>query len=203
MFPIEAFRGTVERFIGILKSLKIRHHLTGGVVSVAWGEPRMTQDIDIVIDRVGATANIERLVSEIQSAGYFADEQGIRIAIHGGKPFQLLDQVEVLNLDVYLRELVPGELSRSVLAEVFPGSSIAIVSRPDAPCRNSSGSSEAVTRVGTIFARSCVDFLKKRMSFFARKPCSLNSPICSIRYSQNPTNSSSESTDDNRPVRIF
>ncbi|MBL8816535.1 MAG: nucleotidyl transferase AbiEii/AbiGii toxin family protein [Planctomyces sp.] len=132
MFPIEAFRGTVERFIGILKSLKIRHHLTGGVVSVAWGEPRMTQDIDIVIDRVGATANIERLVSEIQSAGYFADEQGIRNAIHGGKPFQLLDQVEVLKLDVYPRELVPGELSRSVLAEVFPGSTIAIVSRPDA-----------------------------------------------------------------------
>ena len=132
MFPIEAFRGTVERFIGILKSLKIRHHLTGGVVSVAWGEPRMTQDIDIVIDRVGATANIERLVSEIQSAGYFADEQGIRNAIHGGKPFQLLDQVEVLKLDVYPRELVPGELSRSVLAEVFSGSSIAIVSRPDA-----------------------------------------------------------------------
>ncbi len=132
MFPIEAFRGTVERFIGILKSLKIRHHLTGGVVSVAWGEPRMTQDIDIVIDRVDATANIERLVSEIQSAGYFADEQGIRNAIHGGKPFQLLDQVEVLKLDVYPRELVPGELSRSVLAEVFPGSSIAIVSRPDA-----------------------------------------------------------------------
>ncbi|MFM8476010.1 MAG: hypothetical protein ACKOEO_09455 [Planctomycetaceae bacterium] len=132
MFPIEAFRGTVERFIGILKSLKIRHHLTGGVVSVAWGEPRMTQDIDIVIDRVGATANIERLVSEIQSAGYFADGQGIRNAIHGGKPFQLLDQVEVLKLVVYPRELVPGELSRSVLAEVFPGSSIAIVSRPDA-----------------------------------------------------------------------
>ncbi|MFN9909652.1 MAG: hypothetical protein ACK56F_26630, partial [bacterium] len=65
MFPIEAFRGTVERFIGILRSLEIRHHLTGGVVSVAWGEPRLTQDIDIVIDRVGATANIERLVSEI------------------------------------------------------------------------------------------------------------------------------------------
>lgn len=132
MFPVEAFRGTVERFIGILTSLGIRHHLTGGVVSVAWGNPRLTQDIDIVIDRVGATANIERLVSEIHSAGYFADEQGIRNAIHGGKLFQLLDQVDVLKLDVYPRELVPGELSRSVLAEVFPGSRIAIVSRPDA-----------------------------------------------------------------------
>ena len=31
MFPIEAFRVTVERFIGILRSLEIRHHLTGGV----------------------------------------------------------------------------------------------------------------------------------------------------------------------------
>ena len=85
-----------------------------------------------MIDRVAANANIERLVSEIQSAGYFADEQSIRNAIHSGKPFQLLDQVEVLKLDVYPRELVPGELSRSVLAEVFPGSTIAIVSRPDA-----------------------------------------------------------------------
>ena len=50
----------------------------------------------------------------------------------GGKPFQLLDPVEVLKLDVYPRELIPGELSRSVLAEVFPGSSIPIVSRSDA-----------------------------------------------------------------------
>ena len=84
-----------------------------------------------MIDRVAANVNTERLVSKIQSAGYFADEQGIRNPIHSSKPFRLPDQVEVLKLDVYPRELVPGELSRSVLAEVFPGSSIAIVSRPD------------------------------------------------------------------------
>lgn len=58
MFPIEAFRGTVERFIEILRSLEIRHHLTGGVVSVIWGEPRLTQDIDIVIDRLAAVARL-------------------------------------------------------------------------------------------------------------------------------------------------
>ena len=132
MFPIEAFRATLERFTGILRSLRIRHHLTGGIVSVAWGEPRLTQDIDIVIDRVAANANIERLVSEIQSAGYFADEQGIRSAIHNGKPFQLLDEVEILKLDVYPRELIPDELNRSVLTEVFPGFAIPIAARTDA-----------------------------------------------------------------------
>jgi len=108
MFPPEAFRGTVERFTGILRSLGIRHHLTGGVVSVAWGEPRLTQDVDIVIDRIGANANTERLVSEILAAGYFADQQGIRNALQSGKPFQLLDEVEIMKLDVYPRELIPG-----------------------------------------------------------------------------------------------
>jgi len=132
MFPIEAFRGTVKRFTGILTSLEIRHHLTGGVISIAWGEPRMTQDIDIVIDRLASNSRIDELVREIQSAGYFADEQAIRNAIRGGKPFQLLDEVEILKLDIYPRELIPGELSRSVLVEVFPGTAIAIASRPDA-----------------------------------------------------------------------
>jgi hypothetical protein len=47
MFPIEAFRGTLERFIGILRSLEIRHHLTGGVVSVAWGDPSQLAEICI------------------------------------------------------------------------------------------------------------------------------------------------------------
>jgi hypothetical protein len=132
VFPIEAFRGPVERFVAILRSLDIRHHLTGGVVSVAWGEPRLTQDIDIVIDRVSTLANVQSFIDAVRSAGFYADEQGVRNAVQSGKPFQLLDPVEVLKLDVYPRELIPGELSRSVLAEVFPGSSIPIVSRSDA-----------------------------------------------------------------------
>jgi hypothetical protein len=28
-----------------------RYHLTGGIASVAYGEPRMTQDVDLVLDR--------------------------------------------------------------------------------------------------------------------------------------------------------
>jgi hypothetical protein len=67
MFPTEAFRGTVERFIASLKALEIRHYLTGGVVSVAWGEPRLTQDIDIVIDRLGAIARGEGKGSGLDS----------------------------------------------------------------------------------------------------------------------------------------
>ena len=34
----------------IFQQLGVRFHLKGGVTSVLYGEPRMTQDIDIVVD---------------------------------------------------------------------------------------------------------------------------------------------------------
>ena len=70
MFPVEAFQRTVEKFVSILTQLEIPFHITGGSISSAYGEPRLTQAID---------------------------------------------------LDVYPRELIPGELSRSETAELFNG----------------------------------------------------------------------------------
>jgi len=46
--------------------------------------------------------------------------------------FQLLDKVEALKLDIYPRELIPGELDRSCLVEVFAGVQLPVVSRVDA-----------------------------------------------------------------------
>lgn len=171
MFPIEAFREPVERFVAILRLLDIRHHLTGGVVSVAWGEPRLTQDIDIVIDRVSTQANVQLFIDSVRSAGFYADEQGVRKAVQAGRPFQLLDPVAVLKLDVYPRELIPGELSRSVLAEVFPGSSIAIVSRSDAAVskliwisKGSHKSRQDLRQIARRLADEEMDFLRSQAS---------------------------------------
>ena len=50
MFPIETFRTTLGKIIKILYKYKIRFHLTGGITSIAYSEPRMTQDVDIVVD---------------------------------------------------------------------------------------------------------------------------------------------------------
>jgi hypothetical protein len=49
MFPVEAFQRTIEGFVSILMRLQIPFHLTGGAISSAYGEPRLTQDIDIVV----------------------------------------------------------------------------------------------------------------------------------------------------------
>jgi len=50
MYPAEIFRDTLSRLLAVLTRHAVRFHLTGGITSVAYGEPRMTQDIDLVVD---------------------------------------------------------------------------------------------------------------------------------------------------------
>lgn len=50
MLPADTFRTTLNKIIAILQTYKIKFHLTGGITSVAYGEPRMTLDVDIVVD---------------------------------------------------------------------------------------------------------------------------------------------------------
>jgi len=63
MFPVEIFRSTLGRFASILNQHEIRFHLTGGITTVAWGEPRMTQDIDIVVDNDALSAQSKKIAN--------------------------------------------------------------------------------------------------------------------------------------------
>ena len=58
MHQVEIFRPTLTRLVGVLNRVGVRFHLTGGVTAVAYGEPRMTQDLDLVIDSEAAKKGI-------------------------------------------------------------------------------------------------------------------------------------------------
>jgi len=132
MFPIEAFRTTLEKIIKILRAFQIQFHLTGGVTSIAYCEPRMTQDVDIVIDNDAVTRQLDSFIKSLQDSDFIFDEAALRSAVDKKQMFQLLDSVEALKLDLYPRELVPGELDRSNTIELFDGLSVPIASLPDA-----------------------------------------------------------------------
>lgn len=132
MFPVDTFRTTVSRFASILNQHGIRFHLTGGITTVAWGEPRMTQDIDMVIDNDAIAAQLESFIAALAASVFMFDEPSIREAVQRRGLFQLLDTEESLKLDVYARELIPGELDRSELVEVFKGLALPIACRADA-----------------------------------------------------------------------
>lgn len=46
----EGFEPTLRKLVSLLDRFSVRFHLTGGIASVAYGEPRLTQDIDLVVD---------------------------------------------------------------------------------------------------------------------------------------------------------
>lgn len=131
MFPIEAFQATLEKLAVILRNHQIPFHLTGGVTSVAYAEPRMTQDIDIVVENDMFSANLQEVIADLSESDFLFDEPSIRSAVAGQKMFQLLDAAESLKLDIYPRELIEGELKRSETIELFEGVQYPIASRVD------------------------------------------------------------------------
>lgn len=131
MFPRETFRDTLLKLIRILNEHEIRYHLTGGLTSVFYGEPRMTQDVDVVIDNPAATARLDALIASLAASDFLHNAAEVRAAVEGLGMFQLLDKAESLKIDVYARELIPGELDRSVQHEVFADLSLPVASRAD------------------------------------------------------------------------
>ncbi|MCB9873304.1 MAG: nucleotidyl transferase AbiEii/AbiGii toxin family protein [Planctomycetaceae bacterium] len=132
MFPVEAFRDTLAKAVAIFRQHAIRFHLTGELTSVVYGEPRMTQDIDIVIDNQAITTQLNSFISSLDKSDFLFDSQAIRQAVEQRGMFQLFDNTEALKLDIYSRELIEGELNRSQVIEVFDGMHLPVASRADA-----------------------------------------------------------------------
>lgn len=132
MFPVEAFRSTLLKLANILRDNGIRFHLTGGVTGAAYGEPRMTQDLDLVVDPDQAKRKLEELLVRFKESDFLFAEDAIRRSVACGDLFQLLDVKECLKLDVDPREMIPGELDRTEQLEIFQGLFMPVVSRVDA-----------------------------------------------------------------------
>ncbi len=132
MFPTEGFQPTLSKLTAVLNGLGIRYHLTGGIATIAYGEPRMTQDVDLVLDHDRVLAVEDEFLGALARVGFHFGEPTARHAIASQQMFQLLDIDQVIKLDLYVRCLIPGELDRSVRTEIFPGVELPVASRADA-----------------------------------------------------------------------
>jgi hypothetical protein len=129
--PIQQYESALRRVDTLLRDFGIRFHLTGGAATIAHGEPRLTLDVDLVVDRDQLTRCLPDFLAAVDREGFVHSAQTIRDAVREGRQFQLIDASDGVKLDFYPRELVPGELQRSIEFEIVPGFSIALVSRAD------------------------------------------------------------------------
>ena len=104
MFPIEMLHSTLAKLVEVLNRFSIRT----------------------------ALRNREPFLSALSQAGFHLELTIARKALESKVMFQVLDIEQALKLDLYPEFAIPGELDRSVMAEVLPGVTLPIAARSDA-----------------------------------------------------------------------
>ncbi|MBI4688933.1 MAG: hypothetical protein HY754_01465 [Nitrospirae bacterium] len=118
MGPFELLQKVVE----ISEKLQIPYLVTGSVASMAYGEPRLTNDIDIV-----AAINerhIDGLLKAFPQDEFFITEEMIRDAIHNLGQFNIIHPASGLKIDVIIKQNTPFDNSRfNRIRRIFPAES--------------------------------------------------------------------------------
>lgn len=118
MGPLELLKKVVAEF----ERLKIPYLVTGSVASMAYGEPRLTNDIDIVAainDR-----HIDGLIKAFPQDEFFITEEMIRDAIRSLGQFNIIHPASGLKIDVIIKQNTPFDNSRfSRVRRIFPSES--------------------------------------------------------------------------------
>jgi hypothetical protein len=106
MGPFEFLKKIVDAF----EHLHIPYLVTGAVASIAYGEPRLTNDIDIVADL--KESHIEGLVKAFPSDDYYMDEDMAREAIRNHGQFNIIHPSSGLKVDVMIKKNTLHDRSR-------------------------------------------------------------------------------------------
>ncbi len=131
MFPISEFRDCLTRATGVLRNADIGFYITGGAAFIAYGDPRTTQDIDLVIDAERLTPILTSIIEQWEQAQFLLNETAIRDALRLKRQFQLIDMVSAMKIDLYPKEFVAGAIDRARDIEIFPNASFPVASIPD------------------------------------------------------------------------
>jgi len=111
--------------------LQIAYYIGGSVASSIYGEPRQTQDADVVADI--HLNHVRSLVSSLQ-AEYYIDADMIRDAIHRRSSFNIIHFDSMLKVDIFIpkpRPFTQQELRRSRAEIIAVGSRPFILASPE------------------------------------------------------------------------
>ena len=115
----------------ILSEMGIRFFVSGSIASSLYGEPRSTNDIDIVADI--SEGDTEAIVNAF-SADYYVDEHDVKNAIDRTSSFNIVHNETIQKVDIFVVGRDPhtrAELERVHSVALEDGQSIPLVSRED------------------------------------------------------------------------
>jgi len=113
--------GTLVALAAALDGLGVTWAIGGSVASSAYGEPRATNDVDVIalLDAGSARAFTTRL-----GAAFYADGDVAAAAAREHRSFNVIDQRSFIKVDVFVPGRGPlgdAQLARAIRLEILPG----------------------------------------------------------------------------------
>ncbi len=100
----------LERAVVVFERLDIPYLVTGSIAAIAYGEPRLTNDIDIVA-AVGEK-NIPALLESFPDDTYYVSAEAIREAVRHRTQFNIIHPASGLKIDIIIMRDTPFDKSR-------------------------------------------------------------------------------------------
>jgi hypothetical protein len=86
--------------VDVLDSLAIDYMIVGSHASVYYGEPRFTQDVDVVIEL--APSQLPRLLERFPLAEFYVSEDAAREALAARGQFSIIHGASAVKIDVFI-----------------------------------------------------------------------------------------------------
>jgi hypothetical protein len=103
--------------VGTFKRLGIPYLVTGSVASMAYGEPRLTNDIDVVAGL--GDEHVPGLLEAFPADAFYLSPEAIQEAIRRQGQFNIIHPASGLKVDVIIRKETPFDRSRFARARVI------------------------------------------------------------------------------------
>ena len=100
----------LRRLAQILERLGIPYLITGSVAIIYWGEPRLTRDIDVVVE-VGLP-EARRLVREFPPPEFYVSDEAVEEAVRRRRQFNVIQSATGLKIDVMVAVMDAFDRSR-------------------------------------------------------------------------------------------
>ncbi|MBH0181632.1 MAG: hypothetical protein HP490_08165 [Nitrospira sp.] len=100
----------LDRLVSALERLQIPYLITGSVAAMAYGEPRLTNDIDVVVDI--NEGHVNGLLAQFPSSEFYLSNEAIRDALARKGQFNIIHPASGLKIDVMIQQGTAFEQSR-------------------------------------------------------------------------------------------
>ncbi len=114
------------------EKLEIRYFVTGSIATIAYGEPRFTNDIDVVVDL--PLAKSQSLCNSFSSEQYYVSEVAVQSAIRRKSQFNLIHPESGLKVDFMVApesEFNQSRLDRTRKLPILDGKTVWFASPED------------------------------------------------------------------------